>query len=253
MKKYVPGLQLYSVRDELARDFEGTLKRVAEMGYKNVEFAGDYGGLTGEQVKETLDKYGLISVSVHQNIELFLEKGQEAVDFFKTFGVKYVTVPYYQEEHFQTEEARRETLENFTKVAKLLAENGITMQYHNHDFEFKRFPDGKTYLDWLYENIPAELLKPQLDVCWVTYGGEDPAKYIRKYADRISTIHLKDFTAKKLNGGAVYELIGIDSESDEETVEDNGFRFRALGRGIMDFGPIFDALEDTPVEYLIVE
>lgn len=250
MKKYIAGLQMYSVRDDLKADFEGTVKKVAEMGYKDVEFAGYYGEKTGEEIKALLDKYGLVSISVHQNINMFLEEGQKAVDFFKAFGVKYVTVPHYPVENYQTEEARKDTLEKFTKVAKLLHENGMVLQYHNHDFEFGKLDDGRYYLDWLYESIPAELLIPQLDVCWVKYAGEDPVKYIKKYTDRIKTIHFKDFTADSLAGGPVYELIGVKTEKSNAG---NNFKFQPLGKGIQNFDPMLEALEDTDVNYVIVE
>ncbi len=251
MKKYIAGLQMYSVRDQLKEDFEGTVKAVAEMGYKDVEFAGYYGGLTGEQMKALLDKYGLVSISVHENIEVFLEKGKEAVDFFKAFGVKYVTVPHYSAEHYETEEARKETLEKFTKVATLLREHGMILQYHNHDFEFGKLDDGRYYLDWLYESMPENLLKPQLDVCWVKYAGEDPVKYINKYKDRMFTIHFKDFVCKEFASGPVYELIGVKPK--KKTKAENGFAYRPLGKGMQDFDPMLAALENTGVEYIIVE
>ncbi len=251
MKKYYSGVQLYSVRDDLKADFEGTLKKVAEIGYEYVEFAGYYGGKTGEEIKALLDKYGLKSISVHQNINMFLEKGQEAVDFFKAYGVKYVSVPWYAVENYLTEEAREATLKTFSKVAELLYKNGMVLQYHNHDFEFGKLDDGRYFLDWLYDSIPAHLLNPQLDVCWVHYAGEDPVKYIKKYAHRMNTIHFKDFTCKALGGGPVYELIGVDKEADKK--EEGDFEFRPLGKGIQDFDAMLEALEDTDVKYVIVE
>lgn len=250
-KKLIPGVQLYSVRDDLAKDFEGTIKAVAEMGYKNVELAGYYGGKTGEEIKAILDKYGLVSVSVHQGIDMFLNEGQKAVDFFKAYGVKYVTVPWYPLDNIKTEEGRKATVENFTKVAKLLKENGMTLQYHNHDFEFNKLDDGRYYLDWLYESISADLLKPQLDLCWVKYGGEEPVKYLEKYADRISTVHYKDFYSNKFAAGAVYDLIGTDDQPEQKS--DVKFKFMPLGMGIQDMDAIIAATKETNAEYVIVE
>lgn len=250
MKKLHSGVQLYSVREELKADFEGTLKKVAEIGYEYVEFAGYYGDKTGEEIKALLDKYGLKSISVHQGADMFLQKGQEAVDFFKAYGVKYVSIPWYPIENYLTEEKREETLKVFTQVAELLHKNDMVLQYHNHDFEFGKLDDGRYFLDWLYDSIPAHLLMPQLDVCWVRYASEDPVKYIKKYANRIKTIHFKDFFAKQLGGGPVYELIGA---ARTQKREDNGFEFRPLGKGIQDFDAMLEALEDTGVEYVIVE
>lgn len=250
MKNYHAGVQLYSVRNELAADFEGTLEKVAKIGYEYVEFAGYYGEKSGEEIKALLDKYGLKCISVHQGVNMFLEQGQKAVDFFKAFGVKYVSVPWYAIENYLTEEKRAETLETFTKVAELLYKNDMVLQYHNHDFEFGKLDDGRYFLDWLYDSIPAHLLLPQLDVCWVHYASEDPVKYIKKYAHRMKTIHFKDFVAKKLGGGPVYELIGA---ARTQKREDNGFEFRPLGKGIQDFDAMLAALEDADAEYIIVE
>ena len=251
MKKFYTGVQLYSVRDQLQSDFEGTLKKVAEIGYDYVEFAGYYGNKSGEEIKNLLDQFGLKCISVHQNIDMFQTQGQTAVDFFKAFGVKYVSVPWYALENYVTQENRDATVKAFTEVAELLHKNGMVLQYHNHDFEFGKLDDGRYYLDWLYDSIPAHLLHPQLDVCWIRYADEDPVKYIKKYADRMHTIHFKDFTCKKLGGGPVYELIGVDTKADNK--EDNGFEFRPLGKGMQNFDVMLEALENTIVEYIIVE
>ena len=174
--------------------------------------------------------------------------GQKAVDFYKAFGVKYITVPYYQPEHFATAEERALTLKKFRQVYDLLKANGMEMQYHNHDFEFMKVEGDKLAIDWLYDEMPG--LCPQLDTGWVKYAGADPVEYINKYAKRMHTIHIKDFTAKKLANGPVYDLIGIESCP---TKEDNGFRYKPLGAGIQDFDAMFKAIDNTDIECLIVE
>lgn len=249
-KKPVLGVQLYSVREDLMNDFEGTLAGVAAMGYKDVEFAGYYGDRTGEEIRAILDKYGLMCISVHQRIDMFLEQGQKAVDFFKVFGVKYVTVPWYPKEEYASEEGRAKILSDFTKVAKLLKDNGMFLQYHNHEFEFGKLDDGRYYLDWLYDSIPDDLLKAQLDLCWIRYAGEDPVKYIEKYDDRIPTIHFKDFDCDQFAAGAVYGLIGGKANTDGNRA---GFHYRPLGMGIQDMDALIEATGKTCNEYVIVE
>ena len=253
MKTYIPGVQLYTVRDDLQADFEGTIRQVAEMGYRAVEFAGYYGGRSGEEIRDLLDKYHLIAPSVHHPIGDFLTKGQEMVDFFKAFGVKYVTIPHYPGKNYKTEEARKATCETFMQVAELLAKNEMVLQYHNHDFEFGKTEDGTYYLDWLYGALPADKFQVQLDTCWVHYGGEDPVKYIEAYRDRMHTIHFKDFVCSKLAAGPVYELIGVESTGKKASFEESGFAQKPVGQGIQDFDAMLRAMEASAVEYVIVE
>ncbi len=252
MKRFKIGLQLYSVRNEMEKDFEGTLKAVAEMGYEYVEFAG-YFGKSAQEIKALLDKYGLKCVSVHQGVEWFLEEGKAACDFLKTFGVRMAVVPWYAAENHKGNPGWETTLVNFARVAQLLADCGMVMGYHNHDFEFGTY-EGKYLLDWLYETFPAELLQPEVDTCWVHYAGVDPAAYLRKYAGRMQVVHLKDFSCDKLGGGPVYALIDKDGkEQDKPSKEETGFRFRPVGEGIQDWDAILAACEDAGAEVLIVE
>ncbi len=251
MKQFKIGLQLYSVRAEMEKDFEGTLKKVAEMGYEYVEFAG-YFGKKAEEIKEILDKYGLKCISVHQGVEWFLEAGQDAVDYLKAFGVKYVFVPWYSADKLKGSPDWEETVERFTKVAKLLRENGMQFGYHNHDFEFKTY-EGKYQLDWLYETFPDHLLELEPDTCWVHYAGVNPSDYIRKYAGKINVVHVKDFSCAKLGSGPVYALIGKDGKEQDTPREEVGFRYRPLGEGIQNWEEILGACEDAGVEVLIVE
>jgi sugar phosphate isomerase/epimerase len=97
MKKFKVGLQLYSVRDEMEKDLEATLKAVKEMGYDYVETAG-YFGRTAEEFRALLDKYALTCVSVHQNLDFYENRGQEGVDFIKTLGAQYSVIPWYGKE-----------------------------------------------------------------------------------------------------------------------------------------------------------
>ena len=179
MKKFKVGIQLYSLRDEMEKDMDATLKAVKEMGYDCVEFAG-YFGRSAEEVRAMLDKYGLECVSVHQTPSLFVEEGQKAVDYLKTIGAKYAAIPWYDADKLAGTPEWENTVEMFKQTGKLLADNGIQQLYHNHDFEFKKV-DGKFLLDWLYETLPQEYLQPQVDTCWVHYAGYNPAEYLEKY------------------------------------------------------------------------
>jgi len=252
MKQFKIGLQLYSVREEMEKDFEGTLKKVAQMGYEYVEFAG-YFGRSAEEIKRILDENGLKCISVHQGVEWLLEEGQKAVDYLKTFGVKYAVVPWYSAENHKGGAGWEKTLISFARAAELLKNNGMMLGYHNHDFEFKTY-EGKYLLDWLYETFSPELLEPEVDTCWVHYAGVNPAEYLKKYTGRMHVVHLKDFSCDKLGGGPVYALIdGEGKEMDKPSKEDSGFRFRPVGEGIQDWNAILAAAEEAGAEVLIVE
>ena len=245
------GIQLYSIRQEMEKDMDAALKAVKEMGYDYVEFAGFF-NKDAEDVKAMLDKYGLTAISVHQGVDPWLEKGQEAIDYLKTVGVKYCAIPWCPGEKLEGE-AWEDTKKVFTDFGKALKDNGINLLYHNHDFEFKKV-DGKYVIDKMYEEIPADLFNPEFDTCWVHYAGENPCDYIRKYNGRLNVLHLKDFVCKNLGGGPVYALIDDNGgDAKNASKEDNGFEFRPVGYGIQDFPAILKAAEEVGIEYIIVE
>ncbi|MBQ4065288.1 MAG: sugar phosphate isomerase/epimerase, partial [Clostridia bacterium] len=193
MKQFKIGIQLYSVRDDLAADFEGALRKVKEMGYEYVEFAGYFAGKTGEEIKALLDEIGLKSVSAHQNLDLFVNDPEGGFAFYKAYGVKYIVIPWYDKTKLPGNPEWEETKALFKKVADEAKEYGFEILYHNHDFEFETYEDRYLY-DIMFEELKG-YVDPQPDVCWLKYGGVEPAEYLRKYGDRINVVHLKDFHA----------------------------------------------------------
>ncbi len=250
MKQFKIGVQLYSVRDDMAKDFEGTLQKVAAMGYDYVEFAGYY-GKTSEEIKALLDQYHLKCISVHQGLEFFETDAQAGVDFLKGFGVKYVVIPWYDKAKLFDEGEWDKTKALFNKVSKLLSDNGMKLLYHNHDFEFEKLPDGRYAHDRIMSEVDG--IDPELDTCWVHYAGIDPSAKIREFAGRVTVVHLKDFTCKTLGGGPVYALIDADGKAQGDSKEDKGFEFRPLGMGLQNMPEILAACEEAGSEYLIVE
>ena len=252
MKKFKLGLQLYSLRDEMAKDFEGTLKKVSEMGYEYVEFAGYY-DKTAEEIKAIMDKYGLKSISVHQGYEVFLaEEAQEKIDFLKVLGVKYVVIPGMRVENHKGSDNYEKTIEELRSVSELLEKNGMQLGYHNHDFEFKKY-DNKFLLEWLLEDLKGTMI-PEIDTCWVHYAGINPQEYILKYKGSLPLLHLKDFACKNLGDGPVYDIINNGGNAKEApSQEDNGFEFRPVGDGVQDIPAIIKSAEECGTEYLIVE
>ncbi len=253
MKKFKVGLQLYSVRDKMEADMEKTLKAVKEMGYDYVEFAG-YFGKTAEEVKFLLDKYELECVSVHQTYDVFLEKPEENLNYLKTVGTKYCAIPWMSPKNQKGTPAFDKSVEEIKTISKLLKDNGIQMLYHNHDFEFEMYED-KYLLDWLYETVGLEFLKPEIDTCWVKYAGEDPCTYLEKYSGHSDVVHLKDFVCKEFANGPVYALIDNAGKENapKKSKEDNDFKFKYVGGGLQNFEEILVSAEKAGAEYIIVE
>ena len=250
MSKFKVGLQLFGIREEMGQDMDAALGAVKDIGYDYVEFAG-YFGKSAAEVRSLLDKHGLKCLSVHQGPAIFDEQGQKAVDFLKTIGAGYCAIPSYPLDRFINN--FNETAEYFAKLGAMLKENGIQLLYHNHDFEFNKI-DGEYIFDKLFAAVPADLLSPEIDTCWVRYAGEDPTKYIEKYAGGISLVHLKDFVCGSFNSGPVYTLIGKDGrENTQAPKQDNGFEFRPVGYGIQDFPAILAAAEKAGADTVIVE
>lgn len=253
MKQFKVGLQLYSVRDHMEQDMEKTLRAVKAIGYDYVEFAG-YFGKPAEEVKALLDEIGLKCRSVHQGYEVFLEDPEGQVAYLKTLGVKYCAIPWMGVEKHKGHDGFAKAVDEIKSVAKLLKDNGIQMLYHNHDFEFGKYED-KYLFDWLYETVGLDLLKPEIDTCWVKYAGEDPCAYLEKYSGHIDVVHLKDFTCKEFASGPVYALIDNSGKENkaEKSKEENEFKFRHLGSGLQNFEEILAAAEKGGAEYVIVE
>jgi sugar phosphate isomerase/epimerase len=246
--KMKTGLQLYTVREDLAADFEGTIRAVAAMGYEGVEFAGLY-GRSAKEVRELTDELGIIPISAHVSLAEMLEDLDGALKTYKEIGCEYLVVPYLPEEYRPEAGNFEETLKIIAYIGEKVNEAGFKLLYHNHDFEFTKI-DGEYYLDTLYRRIPAELLQTELDTCWVNVGGEDPAAYLRKYAGRAPIVHLKDFFMRGRQKEGLYELIGIDKK-----VEDKGenFGFRPVGHGMQNVPEILNASIEAGAAWVIVE
>ena len=244
-------IQLYSLRDDLDRDFKGTLKAVKEMGYDGVEFAG-FCGNDPKDVKAWCDELGLTPISAHVTVGEFLHNGiEKTIDMYKSVGCKYLAYPYLDDKCRPGGPKFEETLEAMKEIGKVAAEKGVRILYHNHDFEFKTKIDGVYGLEVIYGTVPAEYLASELDVCWVNIGGEVPAEYIRKYVGRAPVVHLKDFYMTGNLPEHLYALIGIEEEEHEK--EENTFEFRPVGHGMQDMPAILESAKAAGTEWVVVE
>lgn len=247
MNKIPVGIQVYSVREDAAKDFRQTVARLKELGYDGVELAGLYGH-TADEIRQILDEIGIPAISAHVPYVELIGDTEKVVADYKKIGCRYIAVPYLTEEYRPGTENFAEVVSNIRKIGACCNEQGIILLYHNHDFEFTRMEDGTYALDYLYDHVSADLLQTELDTCWVKVGGEDPVAYIRKYAGRCPVVHLKDFVGKK--SANMYELIGIQSEKKEESEE---FGFRPVGYGVQDMPAIVETAIECGAEWVIVE
>ena len=240
-------VQVYSVRDDAAADLRATLQSIKNMGYDGVEFAGLYGNKPAD-IKAMCAEIGLTPISAHVPYYDMIANPKGVLSDYAEIGCKYVAIPYLTPECRPGTDGFAKVVENAEMLGKVARELGMTLLYHNHDFEFEKI-DGKYALEVLYDTVPAELLETELDTCWVRVGGEDPAPYVRKFSGRAPVVHLKDYAGGKSEH--MYELIGIESE--EKEVEENPFEFRPVGFGVQDMPAIIKASEDAGAEWLVVE
>ncbi|HOB36796.1 MAG TPA: sugar phosphate isomerase/epimerase [Candidatus Avimonas sp.] len=243
-------LQLYSVRDDMKKDFKGTLTKVKEMGYQGVEFAGLFGH-SPSQVKAMLDEIGLTPISAHVAIDEILADIPKVISDYRTVGCRFIAIPWLVEERRPGNPRYQQTIEDIKAIGEEANKQGLTLLYHNHDFEFKKL-NGEYLLDILYRDVPEDLLKTQIDTCWANVGGEDPAEYLRKYKGRSPLVHLKDFVMPGKKPAKLYELIGVESEQTEDE-QDKKFELRPLGYGVQDIPEILKAAAEAGAEWVIVE
>lgn len=239
-------IQLYSVRDDAAADMRGTLQKIREMGYDGVEFAGLHGH-TAEEVREMCQEIGLLPLSAHVPYDEMVADPEGVLGQYAAIGCRYVAIPYLMPEYRPGTPGFADVIRNAAMLGKVANRLGMTLLYHNHDFEFQKI-DGKYALEVLYDTVPASLLQTELDVCWVRVGGEEPAAYIRKYTGRAPVVHLKDYAGGKSEH--MYELIGIRSE---HAPEEHPFEFRPVGSGVQDIPAILVAADDAGAKWLVVE
>ena len=243
------GVQLYSIRDSVEADMHAALAQVKELGYDGVEFAGLYGNKPAD-IRAWCAELGLNPISSHVPLDDMLADTEGTLAAYKEIGVRFVVVPYVTEERRPGAAKFDETIEEIARIGKIAADMGLTLLYHNHDFEFHKV-GGEYGLDILYKRVPAAYLQTELDTCWVNVGGENPSDFVRKYTGRAPVVHLKDFHMSGKLPKHLYALIGLDDDKTDD--EPSTFEFRPCGCGMQDMPAILAASVDAGAEWVIVE
>jgi sugar phosphate isomerase/epimerase len=221
------GLQLYTLRNEMGKDFEGSLQKVAAIGYNEVEFAGYY-NRTPNQVKEILDRYQLEAPSAHVSLADLRMKLDASIDAAKVIGHKLLVCPYLNPDDRKTIDNYKRHAETFNKAAAACRQAGIEFGYHNHEFEFIPI-DGQVPLDVLLAETDKDLVKIELDLYWIKRGNQDALAFMKKNPGRFIAFHVKD----------------MDKTPQQSVTE--------VGRGIINFKDIFAQTKDAGIKYFIVE
>lgn len=218
------GIQLYSVRDQLEKDFPGTIKALRAMGFEGVEFAWNYGGMEPQKVADFIAAQGLVCCGLHTGLADLRDPASLSYCYAKALKTPCITTSCCGAEDLANWTA---TIAALADAGRVAATQGLRFTYHNHAPELD-IRDGKTLLDALYAQTDARHVKAELDTAWIYAGGQDPIATIRAYAGRVPQVHAKDYRrAEKL-------LVEI-------------------GRGDLDFKAIIDASREAEAEWLIYE
>ncbi|MBO5043497.1 MAG: sugar phosphate isomerase/epimerase [Alistipes sp.] len=242
-------LQLYTVRGDMEQDFKGTLQKVKALGYDGVEFAGLFNNAPAD-INAMCKEIGLVPISAHVPLADMLADVDKVIADYKAIGCEYIVVPYVTEERRPGGDKFFQMVDEIRAIGEKCKAAGLTLLYHNHDFEFKKLESGEYGFDYLYANVPADLLQTELDQCWVKYSGLDPVEYLKKYTGRAPVVHLKDFHIEGKQEGDPYALIGLN---ENETKKSSAFEFRPLGNGVQDIPSIIAAAKEAGSKWLVVE
>jgi sugar phosphate isomerase/epimerase len=234
------GLELYTVRGAMEKDFDGTIAKVAAIGYKEVEFAG-YFGHTPQQVRAAIDKNGLTSPACHVDYDVLApNKWPAQIESAKVIGQKYIINPWIPEELRKTDDDWKRAADTFNRAGEESKKAGIQFAYHNHWFEFLPV-NGKLPYDTLLALCDKDLVKMELDLCWITVGGGDTLKYFDRYPGRFPLVHVKDVkTIPQITAGGAQDF--------GDTVD-----MTEVGSGIIDWKKIFAQSEKAGIKHYIVE
>jgi len=237
--RHYPGIQLYSLRDQLPKDVKGVIAKVAKAGYKEVETFGfdmktGYWGLTEKDFSKLLKDNGLTSSSGHYGIDSFFGKGDTSdlkryIEVANALGQTYVVVPSLNGEFIKTVDECKAVAEKMNKAADICKASGLKLGYHNHNFEWKPLGGGATFYDTILKETDPKLVHMEMDIFWVVRARQDPIKILEKHAGRYALVHVKDRDKTKTD---------LNTE---------------IGKGSIDFKSIIPKARAAGVKHFIME
>jgi sugar phosphate isomerase/epimerase len=218
-------LQMFTLRNELEKDYLGAFQKVAEIGYQGVELELPPPGFTPTQVKNYLTQIGLQWVACHVEYDQLTTQLDRLIASLNEIGCANLVLSYLD---YHSIDEVNEAAKLFNHIGETCRSRGIQFLYHNHNHEFQQF-DGRRVLDLLLQWTDPQLVKVELDTYWVKRAGVDPAEFLGGLHNRCPLLHIKDMEA------------GPDQY------------FAEIGEGILDFDSIFRAAKKAKVQWLVVE
>lgn len=225
MTKFPVAVQPYTVREQLSKDYIGTLEKIAAIGYQGIELGRPPEGITVAEQKALLDRIGLKVIGTHAGFDTFDFNPDDIADYLEEVdGGKFVALSL----RFASRDEVLAKAAKLNEAGEKFRRRGVQLLYHNHDWEFVKF-DGEYALDILLRETDPSLVQMELDTYWVKRGGEDPVSYLAKLQNRCPLLHIKDV------------------EAGEEQF------FAEIGEGILDFKAIAQTAREVGTGWLVVE
>jgi len=221
------GLQLYTVRRDLEKDFEGTLAQVAKVGFREVELAGLFGRLP-KDVRASLERHGLKAPSMHVDLPDIETGFARTLETGNALGVGYVICAWLAPEERERLDDYKRHIETFNRVGEEAKKASIQFGFHCHDFEFVPL-EGVVPYDLLLKETDASLVQMEMDLYWIAKAGADPLHYFRQYPGRFPLVHVKDMDATPQKG------------------------FTEVGKGVVDFKRVFAQAKLGGIRHYFVE
>lgn len=241
-KSFGVGLQLYTIRDAMAEDVPGSLKKVSELGYKYVEPAGysdgKFYGYAPSEFRKLVEDLGMKVNSSHSQVEaegITLDNAKKMADDHAELGVEYCIQPWVEEKDRNIETFKK-MVGDWNEVGRIMKNVGIQFGYHNHNFEFAEMDGIVPYYDIYMPEMDPDLITMELDLFWASKAGQDPVKMFKKYPGRFQLFHMKDMSHKEK---PFYDVIKDD--------------ICAVGEGVIDFKRILKARDVAGMKYMFVE
>ncbi len=238
------GMQLYTIRDAMTADVPGSLKKVADIGYKFLELAGyidsKFYGYEPADFKKLVNDMGMEILSSHTQVEaegITLENAKIMADDHAKLGVKFCIQPWIVPEARTTISSYQKMAADWNKVGGIMKESGIQFGYHNHNFEFNTVEGKIPFYDIFMAELDKDLVTMEIDLFWTTKAGQDPVEIFKKYPGRFQIFHMKDMFTREA------PFFTTDGVAD----------FAPVGAGVIDFARILEARDIAGMKYMIVE
>ena len=236
-------IQLFSLRESMKNDIEGTLAALREMGYDGVEFAGLY-GRSAVEMRDICERIGLIPISAHEVYTTFRDELENKLDDYTALGCKYVAISSMHLEFHKGGAEHEGVYDTLREISKRFRERGIKLLYHNHSYEMCEI-DGKRAYDWLFDAMSEDELQPEIDTAWLELEVGEAEQYIRKFKNRCDLVHVKSYYGKDGFDELVHDPTQIKPR--------DSFDFCNFNVGRLDLTRMVNAAKESGAKWLVVE